>query len=85
MTASICTIRHPFNFGAVMTIATLSLHEHAAVLRQDGPTRYRYFVSAIASVQKVWGLQNEHGWVDCEDERGISGVPFWPHPDYAKE
>jgi hypothetical protein len=79
------TIAHSIQFEIDMNVRPLSPHEHAALLKQDAPKRYRHFVSAIAMAQKVWGLQNEHGWVDCEDEHGISGVPFWPHPDYARE
>ena len=62
----------------------LSPQQFSAVSSLAAPVRYKHFVARVADWESVWGLRNESGWVASGDEKGNSGFPVWPHPDYAQ-
>lgn len=57
--------------------------EMETVLALSGTERYGYFVEKAADGEKVWGLQNEEGWVLIAFENG-DAFCLWPHADYAR-
>lgn len=60
----------------------LSQQQIDAVLRLDGPERYRHFIKQIADRDEVWGLYDE-GWAMAGTDSGEEVLPFWPAPEYA--
>lgn len=57
--------------------------EIEAVLRLDGPTRYKHFVKRVVDDELAWGLWND-GWALMEDEAGQYVFPLWPAREYAE-
>jgi len=53
-----------------------------AVVRLDGPARYRYFVKRVADSEEAWGLWKD-GWASMSDEEGRAVFPLWPADVYA--
>ncbi len=53
-----------------------------AVLRLDGPKRYRIFVKAVADTEEVWGLYLD-GWALAATDDGQTVFPMWPARQYA--
>lgn len=60
----------------------ISLKEQEAVLRLDGPARYKYFVGKVCDRGEVWGLYAE-GWAMQGTVNGEKCFPVWPTREYA--
>ena len=60
----------------------LSPQQVDAVLRLDGPERYRHFIKQVADRDEVWGLYDD-GWAMAGTDSGEQVLPFWPAPEYA--
>lgn len=56
--------------------------EIEAVLKLDGPTRFRYFVKRIVDAEKIWSLWSD-GWALMENDNGAQVFPLWPSPEFA--
>ncbi len=56
--------------------------EMQAVLRLDGPARFRHFVKRVADSEKAWGLWND-GWALMASDDGTNLLPLWPAREYA--
>lgn len=54
------------------------------VVKLSGLDRYQHFVARISDWEELWSLKNSQGFVSFSDGEGKEGIPFWPHPDYAK-
>jgi hypothetical protein len=57
--------------------------EIEAVLRLDGPKRYKHFVKRVVDDELAWGLWND-GWALMSDGAGQSVFPLWPAREYAE-
>lgn len=57
--------------------------EIKALLQQDGPTRYKYFVKRVVAFERAWGLWND-GWALADDDTGHRVFPLWPAAEYAQ-
>ncbi|AUX27824.1 hypothetical protein SOCEGT47_084220 [Sorangium cellulosum] len=60
-----------------------SEHEIQAVLRLDGPERFRHFVKRVADDQIAWGLWQD-GWALMANADGCQVFPLWPAREYAE-
>ena len=61
----------------------ISEKEQTALIGQDGPTRYKYFVKQVVDSERAWGLW-QGGWALAEDDDGNRTFPIWPHREYAE-
>lgn len=59
-----------------------SAQEIEAVLRLDGPERFRHFVKQVVDWEQVWGLWDE-GWAIMKDGGEALVCPLWPAHEYA--
>jgi hypothetical protein len=57
--------------------------EIEAVLRLDGPARFRHFVKRVVDEERAWGLWSD-GWALMADDEGRSAFPLWPARAYAE-
>ena len=57
--------------------------EVEAVLKLDGPSRFKYFVKWVVDGRRAWGLWND-GWALSEDDDGVTVFPLWPAREYAE-
>jgi hypothetical protein len=66
---------------------TYQIHpkEIESVVALPAPERYAHFISKCADWEEVWSLKNDEGFVSMSDDQGQPCIPFWPHPDYAKQ
>jgi hypothetical protein len=60
-----------------------SSKEIEAVLRLDGPSRFRHFIKRVVDEEVAWGLWND-GWALMGDDAGVSVFPLWPAREYAE-
>jgi hypothetical protein len=54
-----------------------------AVLRLDGPERFKHFVKRVADSERAWGLWAD-GWALMENDDGTKVFPLWPAREYAE-
>ena len=57
--------------------------EIEAILRLDGPTRYKHFIKRVVDNELAWGLWND-GWALMADGGGQPVFPLWPAREYAE-
>lgn len=57
--------------------------EVEAVLRLDGPERFRHFVKQVVDFETAWGVWN-NGWVLMANDGGTSVFPLWPAREYVE-
>ncbi|MEZ4302515.1 MAG: DUF2750 domain-containing protein [Polyangiaceae bacterium] len=62
---------------------TKTQREIDAVLRLDGPARFRHFIKQVVDREETWGLW-ENGWALMENENGVPVLPLWPAREYAE-
>lgn len=62
----------------------LKSQQFESVSSLPGAERYAHFVKRVADFSLLWGLRGDSGWVSVADDEGKSGIPFWPHPQYAQ-
>ena len=55
------------------------------VIKYPAEKRYDHFIGKVGDQEEVWGLRNDEGFVSMADDTGLTGIPFWPHPDYENE
>jgi hypothetical protein len=53
-----------------------------AIVRLDGPARFRHFVKRAVDAQTVWGLWRD-GWALMKSDDGRQIFPLWPAREYA--
>ena len=61
----------------------VSEKEIEAVLRLDGPARFKRFIKVVADTEEAWGLWDD-GWALLEDDSGAQVFPLWPAREYAE-
>lgn len=54
-----------------------------ALLREDGPARYRHWLERCADTGVVWGLRDADGWALVGDDDGKVHFPVWPDEAFA--
>jgi Protein of unknown function (DUF2750) len=57
--------------------------EVEAILKLDGPARFKHFVKLAVDRGKVWGLWAS-GWASGTDDAAASVLPLWPAREYAE-
>lgn len=60
------------------------LKEIEAVLKLDGPARFKHFVKRVVDEERVWGLWDD-GWALFGDSEGNQVFPLWPAREYAEK
>ena len=65
----------------------LSGTEYAAMLKtSDLAKRYGYCLKKIADAGSLYWLESDEGrCVIGPDERGVTMLPIWPHPQFAED
>lgn len=61
-----------------------SQKEIEAVLKLDGPTRFKHFVKRVADEEKAWGLWKD-GWALMALAGEERVFPLWPAREYAEK
>lgn len=61
---------------------SISQKEMDAVVRLDGPARFRHFVKRVVDDGAAWGLWSD-GWALMSDDAGRGIFPLWPAREYA--
>jgi hypothetical protein len=64
-------------------VKIISPKEIDAVLKLDGPARFRYFVKWVVDGERAWGLWN-NGWALSAVDDGVTVFPLWPAREYAE-
>jgi hypothetical protein len=54
-----------------------------ALVAQDAPKRYSYWIKKTCDTETVWSLWHEGGWALASDPVGSATVPVWPHSAFA--
>jgi len=62
----------------------ITKQEQDNVLKLDPKKRYNHFIAKVADWEELWSLKNDEGFVGMGDDSDNNGIPFWPHPDYAR-
>jgi hypothetical protein len=57
--------------------------EIQAVLRLDGPDRFRHFIKQVVDFEEAWGLWSD-GWALMANSDGAPVFPLWPAREYAE-
>ncbi len=57
--------------------------EIEAILRLDGPDRFRHFIKRVVDEERAWGLWKD-GWALMKTGDGGSVFPLWPAREYAE-
>lgn len=57
--------------------------EIEAILRLDGPTRFKHFVKRVVDEERAWGLWKD-GWALMTNDDGGQVFPLWPAREYAE-
>lgn len=60
-----------------------SAKEIEAVLKLDGPVRFRHFVKQVVDFEQAWGLWSD-GWALMADNEEKQVFPLWPAREYAE-
>lgn len=57
------------------------------VLDMDGEERYDYFLDEVVEEREIWILINadNHFLKIVSEEEGVSYLPVWPSPEFAKD
>lgn len=59
-----------------------SQKEIEAVLKLDGPARFKHFVKRVVDEERAWGLWKD-GWALMAGSEGEHVFPLWPAREYA--
>jgi Protein of unknown function (DUF2750) len=59
-----------------------SAKEIEAVLKLDGPVRFRHFVKQVVDFEQAWGLWSD-GWALMANNEERLVFPLWPAREYA--
>lgn len=57
--------------------------EIEAVLRLEGPARFKHFVKRVVDEEVAWGLWKD-GWALMANDDGTQVFPLWPAREYAE-